>query len=81
MGGTLGAWAATTASPAICTGPPEASIVRSLPPAKNPIERLSGDPAGHHRLELGDRIGGIDRTGEGDQGRAIDPAEGRTERW
>ena len=30
----------------VCTGPPETSIFLSLPPAKKPIDRLSGDQKG-----------------------------------
>src|SRR5690349_20076638 len=34
------------ASPTVNVGPPEASILLSLPPAKNPMYRLSGDQNG-----------------------------------
>src|SRR5262245_53928111 len=35
-----------------CGGPPETSLVRSLPPAKNAMERLSGDQNGFVALSV-----------------------------
>jgi len=44
------------ASQTTCTGPPEASTVRSLPPAKKPIDRLSGDQNGNSPCSVEGRI-------------------------
>jgi len=35
------------ASQMVCGGPPSAPTLRNLPPAKNPISRLSGDQKGY----------------------------------